>query len=177
MVPMQRVGRLILAAWAALLLAAPALAQSTPKTLGEYRAWTALQYKERGDDVCFMSSSPEKWTSDPKGVNRGDIYMLVTHRPGAKIRDEVSVYAGYPYEEDSEVTVDIDGQQFKLFTDQDTAWAYDADSDRKLVQAMVRGNTMVIRGTSSRGSLTIDTYSLSGFTAARDAINKACRIR
>jgi len=71
----------------------------------------------------------------------------------------------------------IDGQDFDLFTDGDSAWARDAETDRKLVQAMVRGNSMVVRGTSSRGTLTVDTYSLSGFTAARNAINKACKVR
>jgi hypothetical protein len=169
--------RLILFVLTLGLFAAPVLAQSTPKIIGEYRAWEALTYKESGSDVCFMSSSPEKWTSEPKNVRRGDIYILVTHRPGRSVRDEVSIYTGYTYKKDSDVTLAIDGQDFELFTDGDTAWARDAETDRKLVQAMVRGNRMVVRGTSSRGTLTIDTYSLSGFTAARNAINKACRIR
>jgi hypothetical protein len=33
---------------------------------------------------------------------------------------------------------------------------------------------MIVKGTSSRGTLTTDTYSLSGFTAAFNAISKAC---
>ena len=33
---------------------------------------------------------------------------------------------------------------------------------------------MVVRGVSSRGTQTTDTYSLSGFTAAYRAINTAC---
>ena len=64
-----------------------------------------------------------------------------------------------------------------MFTHDDTAWARDAASDSAMVKAMIRGNTMVIRGTSNRGTVTTDTYSLSGFTAAHNAINKACRIR
>jgi hypothetical protein len=31
-----------------------------------------------------------------------------------------------------------------------------------------------VQGTSSRGTLTTDTYSLSGFSAAYDAISEAC---
>jgi hypothetical protein len=34
---------------------------------------------------------------------------------------------------------------------------------------------MVIKGTSSRGTLTTDTYSLAGFTAAYNAIEQACK--
>jgi hypothetical protein len=33
---------------------------------------------------------------------------------------------------------------------------------------------MVVRGTSQRGTNTIDTYSLSGVTAAMGEIDKAC---
>jgi Invasion associated locus B (IalB) protein len=36
------------------------------------------------------------------------------------------------------------------------------------------GKQMIVRGTSSRGTETTDTYSLSGFTAALAAIDKAC---
>ncbi len=33
---------------------------------------------------------------------------------------------------------------------------------------------MVVKGTSSRGTLTTDTYSLTGFSAALQSIDKAC---
>jgi hypothetical protein len=54
------------------------------------------------------------------------------------------------------------------------AWAPDETADRALVQAMAAGRQMVVRGTSSRGTLTTDTYSLSGFTRAHQEINRAC---
>jgi len=174
---MRAATRLILLVLTPWLFAAPVFAQSNAKLIGDYRAWEALTYKEGGSDVCYMSSSPEKWTSQPENVRRGDIYLLVTHRPSRGVKDEVSIYTGYTYKQGSDVTLEIDGQDFELFTDGDTAWARDAETDKKLVQAMIRGNKMVIRGTSSRGTLTIDTYSLSGFTAARNAINKACKVR
>jgi hypothetical protein len=174
---MRAASRLILFVLTLGILAVPVLAQSTPEQIGVYRAWTALTLKEGGRHVCYMSSKPEKWTSEPKNVQRGAINILVTHDNGRRVKDEVSIYTGYAYKKSSEVTLAIDGQDFELFTDGDSAWARDAKTDRKLVQAMVRGNSMVVRGTSSRGTLTIDTYSLSGFTAARNAINKACKIR
>ena len=45
----------------------------------------------------------------------------------------------------------------------------------KLVRAMKSGNRMVVYGTSSRGTKTTDTYSLSGFTAMKKRIDKACK--
>ena len=159
----------------ALLGVTAAAAQDRPKLIGEYKDWDAFTYQEDGKPVCFVSSSP--LDSSPKNVNRGDIYILVTHRPESKTLDEISVYTGYPYEDSSVATVDVDGRNFELFTKDDTAWAYDAEADKKLVRAMVRGSKMGIRGTSQRGTSTIDRYSLQGFTAARNAINKACKVR
>ena len=158
------------------IFAMPVFAQSNPKVIGEYRAWLASTYK----GSCYISSRPKESTTEPKNVQRGAIHFLVTHNQGGRVKDEVSIYAGYTYKKGS-VTLAIDGQDFgkrgDLFTDRDSAWARDAETDRKLVQAMVRGNSMVVRGTSSRGTLTIDTYSLYGLTAARNAINKACKVR
>ena len=72
------------------------------------------------------------------------------------------------------VSVDVDGKKFKLFTKGGNAWATDASADKALVAAMKAGRRMIIKGTSSRGTLTTDTYSLSGLTAAIKAIDKAC---
>ncbi|MFO1113388.1 MAG: invasion associated locus B family protein [Rhodospirillales bacterium] len=51
---------------------------------------------------------------------------------------------------------------------------YDATVDRAIVAAMKAGQKMTVRGTSARGTITTDTYSLSGFSAALAAIDKAC---
>ena len=153
---------------------AAAGAQDRPKLIGEYKDWDAFTYQEDGKPVCFVSSSPKD--SNPKNVRRDDIYILVTHRPESKTLDEVSVYTGYPYRDSSVATIDIDGRNFELFTKGDTAWAYDADADKTLVRAMVQGSEMRISGTSQRGTDTTDRYSLLGFTAARNAINKACKV-
>ncbi len=150
-------------------------AQTSPKIIGKFKSWTALKYKEKGKLVCFISSSPTKWSSKPKGVNRGDIYILVTHRPSFGTRDEVSVYVGYPLKKKSEAIAIIDGEKFRLFTDEKTAWARDSKTDKKLVKAMRSGNQLVINGVSSRGSKTRDIYSLLGFTSAHNTINRTCK--
>ena len=78
---------------------------------------------------------------------------------------------------DSDAVVEIDGKKFTLFTHQDGAWAKNSEADGNLVQAMKKGTRMIIRGTSSRNTKTVDTYSLIGFTAAHTAIGKACKIQ
>jgi hypothetical protein len=99
---------------------------------------------------------------------------MVTHRPGEARKDEVSIVAGYVYQDSSPVDVEVGAVKVRLFTEGESAWTVDKDSDRQLVQAMIRGSTMVVQGTSARGTKTKDTYSLSGFTRAYQAINQAC---
>ena len=61
--------------------------------------------------------------------------------------------------------------------DPEGAWTPDAAADRELVDAMQRGKILVLRGTSSRGTDTVDTFSLIGFTKAYQEINKACGVK
>lgn len=140
--------------------------------LGEYRDWRAFTYNEDGNRVCYMASEPTEDEGDY--TRRGDIYAMVTHRPAQGTRDVVSFVIGYTFQEDSRVTVDIDGEEFTLFTHNDTAWAPDAQTDSALVEAMRSGREMVVRGTSNRGTDTTDTYSLLGFTRAHDEITETC---
>jgi len=160
-----------LAVAALLALAAPAAAQGI-KRLGDFGDWNAYTFTEKGKVACYMASMPKK--SEGKYKKRGDVFAIVTHRPSEKRRDVVSVVAGYTYQKDSWVRVVIGTDTFRLFTQDDGAWAPDHEKDTALVAAMIKGRSMVVEGTSSRGTKTTDTYSLNGFTKAYQAINKAC---
>jgi invasion protein IalB len=149
----------------------PAAAQQ--RSLGTFGDWTAVVDGSGSKRLCYVGSEPKK--SEGKYTSRGNIHLLVTHRPADKVTGEVSVTTGYTYAEGKDAEVDIDGKSFKLFTRGSNAWAYDVAADRELIAAMKAGRTMVVRGTSSRGTLTTDSYSLAGFTAAMNAIDKACK--
>jgi hypothetical protein len=43
-----------------------------------------------------------------------------------------------------------------------------------MVEAMVNGADMIVKGMSARGTETADTYSLIGFTATKKVIDKTC---
>jgi len=162
---------------AALVLAgAGAATAQSQGFIDNFEDWSAFSEKENGKPLCYMASLPQKAEGDY--TVRGDTYVMITHRPSEKTVGEVSIRAGYTYKEGSEVEARIDsGKPFKLFTDGGFAWARDAKTDRALVSAMRLGGTMIVKGTSSRGTLTTDTYSLSGFTAAYGAISKACNVK
>ena len=143
-----------------------------PTFVGTFSDWSAFTQPQDGAKICYVGGIPKKEEGDYQ--RRGDTYTLVTHRPKDNVKGELSVEAGYTYKPDSEVELDIDGTTFRLFTKDGNAWAYTRDADKALVAAMKKGRQMIIRGTSSRGTLTTDTYSLKGFTAAIRAIDKAC---
>ncbi|MBX6322610.1 MAG: invasion associated locus B family protein [Rhodospirillaceae bacterium] len=165
------IARFVLAA--TLVLAAGLAQAETPKAelIGKFDDWTAASFEEQAGKGCFVVSVPKK--SEGKYTRRDPTYVHVTHRPAMNTRDVVSVTAGYTYKPGSTVKVTIGDETFTLFTKEGAAWADDA-LDAKLVEAMKKGDTMVVEGTSSRGTLTTDTYSLAGFTAAYEAIGKAC---
>ena len=140
-----------------------------------YTDWDAFAYNEKSGKICYMASSPQK--SDGKYSERGDIYFLVTNRKAEKSIGVVSVIAGYVYKKESSVKLKISGKEFELFTNDDKAWAFDDKGDKDVVKAMKRGNKMVVTGTSASDTTTADTYSLTGFSAAYDAIGKACDVK
>lgn len=147
-------------------------ATAQQRSLGSFGDWTAVIDGAGSKKLCYAGSVPKK--AEGKYTSRDDIHLLVTHRPADKVRGEVSITAGYTYRDGKDAEADIDGKTFNLFTRGGNAWAYDAAADKEMVAAMKAGRTMIVRGTSSRGTLTTDTYSLSGFTAAMNAIDKAC---
>ena len=145
-----------------------------PKLLAENKDWAAYAFSDsKNGKTCFMTSTPV--LTKPKKVKHGDVYAMVTHRPKAKIRDEVSLNVGYPFKPRSEVTISIGKKPFKMYTSVDSAWSYDEADDRKLVKAMKAGDDMQVKGVSKRGTRVSYRFSLSGFTASYKAISKACK--
>lgn len=153
-------------------VATPALAQ-TPNRIGTFSDWSAYAYSDGRGKVCYAASQPK--TEAPQGLNRDPAYFMITARPSENVRGEVSVIMGYPFKDGSRVSVDVDGQKFAMFTKDDGAWIENAAQESALVAAMRKGHSLVIGGTSRRGTQTTDTYSLSGISASLDALAKNCR--
>lgn len=152
-----------------------ASAAAADKVLGLYGDWGAQTFTEGKHTGCSMWSQPVK--DQGKYKQRGPIYAYVTHRPWEKRLNEVSIATGYTYKKNSTVELRIGSNKFSLFTDGDTAWSRSSKDDKKLVDAMRRGSSMIVVGVSSKGTKTTDTFSLTGFTKAYEAIGKACKVK
>ncbi len=163
---------LLTAAAAMLLVSATAAAAQTPTRVNQFQDWGSYSYDSNGGKVCYVLSTPK--SMQPSSVNHGDIFFLVSQKPGARAAYEPQVVMGYPLREGSKVVVDVDGRKFNMFVRGESAWMENAAEEPQLVTAMRGGRQLKVDATSQRGTATNYTYSLSGITAALNSIN-TCR--
>lgn len=156
---------------AAVFLAGHAAAAES-RLISKHADWDASLRTAGKERICYIASLPKKSTGKYK--KRGEVSVIVAHWPKRKRWAEVTVNAGYRYKPKSEVAVRIGGVDHRLFTSGGQAYAYKGE-DAKLVAAMRAGATMTIVGVSSKGTRTVDTYSLKGISAALKAIDAECR--
>jgi len=143
--------------------------------LGQSGSWTAYQAQDGSGLVCYVVGQPQK--SEPASAARKPPMAMVTHRPGEKIANVVSFVEGYPVRTGSEVSIDIGGSKFDLFTKDDSAWARTAELDRMIVTTLGKAKQVVVRATPQKGPATSDTYALAGFAKALALIDKACGVK
>jgi len=154
---------------------APPSATTPSERLGAAASWTAYAYKEKSGRVCYLAGEPQK--HGPAGGKHKHPLAMVTHRPGEKIANVVSFVEGYPLKEGSDVSLDIAGAKFDLFTKGDSAWARTAELDKAIVEAMAKGKQAAVKGVLQNGQPTTETYSLAGFAQALALIDKACDVK
>jgi hypothetical protein len=99
---------------------------------------------------------------------------MVFYRPSEVAKGQIAFTGGYPFASGSTVNVNISGNEFEMFTEGEWAWPASASDDAKMVTAMKRGASAIVTGVSGRGTVTKDTFSLLGFTAAVEDAEKRC---
>ena len=116
---------------------------------------------------------PAKSTEPATGAG-AEAYLYITNRPGEDVVSEFNIVAGYTFQTGSVATVSVGGQSFNLFTQGDAAWLDDAGQSTALAAAIRAGSTLSVEGTNATGARVVQSYSLSGATAAQQAIGAEC---
>lgn len=145
----------------------PATAQSV-RSLGDYRDWSAYSSSDGAGPVCFAMSKPTDVSPAPDGYSSA--YLYLTHRPSESVRNEMNLVAGFTFAPDTPATLTISGVSYDLFTEGDAAWLLDPARNGDLAGSMRAGSTLTIEATSDKGIRIVETFSLSGATAAARAI-------
>jgi hypothetical protein len=152
-----------------------ALAQESTNLVTTATDWSV--FVEESPKECWGVTVPKQTVNtrdgQPVSVRRGDILLFVTYRPGKP--GEVSFIGGYPFAGGSTVSVNIDGSTFQLFTDGEWAWPGSPEDDAAMLAAMKKGTTATMSAKSGKGTQTVDTFSLRGFTAAMEEASKRCQ--
>jgi len=143
----------------------PGANSAKAERLGDAQGWSAFAETDKNAKACYLVGRPVK--TDPENLKRGDVYVYVTHRPAA----------GYPYKDATDAELSVDTHKFALFTNKESAWSRDAATDKTVVDAMAKAKQAVLKGTSARGTVTTDTYSLDGFAPMLAQIDKACGVK
>jgi hypothetical protein len=157
-----------------LLLLCPFLLRGAPEPelIDTYEEWEVYVLAGEPGKICYIASDPVE--ADPGSDPQGKTWVLVTHRPGDAVRNEVSVLAAHDYQPETDVTIVIDTHHYRLFTQGDSAWLRTREEEADMVLAMKRGRRMTVVGRSAEGATTTDKFSLMGFTAALRAADQAC---
>lgn len=160
----------------AFAFASAGVAQESTNRVDAKTDWSV--FVEDDPTECWIVSAPKSVVNTKDGkvvaVNRGDILLFVSFRPGTEVQGEVSFAGGYPFKEGTTVNLKIGSAGYELFVDGEWAWPASKAEDAKITTSMKRGASAVVTGMSSRGTTTEDTFSLLGFTAALEEAERRC---
>jgi hypothetical protein len=155
--------------------AAAVAGAAKPTLLGQYGDWGAYTASPGGKKICFAIARPTSSATEPPGKPRNPSYMFISSRPAEKVINEVSIVIGYSFKPSSEATAEVGSASFALYTQQDGAWIKNAQEEAHVIDAMRAGQSAIVKGVSSKGTKSIDTFSLKGLSQALDRTDQECK--
>ena len=142
------------------------------KKIGKFKDWEAMILKKNSELVCFAQTKPI--LQSPK-KNPRDARLFVSFRPNEKITDEISITAGYEFNDKNSIIARSGKNKYKFDIAKDGfAWIAENKIEKKMIKTMKKGSRIMITGYNQSGSQTIDHYSLMGFTKAYTTAKKNC---
>lgn len=143
--------------------------------LGQFGDWGAYTASPGGKKICFALAKPATAVTDPAGRSRDAAYLFISTRPAEKVKNEVSTVVGYPQKPSANTTASIGSQSYAMYPQNDGAWIRNAAEEAQMVNTLRKGADVVIRSESTRGTKSIDTYSLKGVSEALDKVAEECK--
>ncbi len=154
---------------------APAAGGAEPMLIGQFGGWGAYTAAPNGRKVCFALAKPSSSKTNPPNRPRDPAYVFVSTRPAEKVNNEVSIMIGYQLKPGSESTLVVGGATFSMYTQGDGIWIKNAADEERMVEAMRKAGDATVKGVSSKGTETTDTFALKGLAQALDKLGQTCR--
>ncbi|MCA3595758.1 MAG: hypothetical protein ING72_07265 [Methylobacterium sp.] len=155
--------------------AAPAQPRANPNEtfeLGTFGDWKAAVSGQGRAQVCYALASPNERL--PKNLKRDPASIFVSTRIGDGARNELAIRLGFGAKPREDATLTIGTANFALVTEGENAFLKNPAQEAQLLDAMRRGQNVLIKVTSARGNALTDRYSLKGFAQAVERMAKQC---
>lgn len=153
--------------------AAPA-AQGAGQTflIGTFGDWKALMTGKDKQKICYALAQPKD--RKPDTLKRDPGYLFVSNRLADGAKNEVAINLGFAGRTNEDGSLAIGTTRFALVAAAESAFLKNPAQEAQLVEAMKKGQSIIIKVKSARGNETTDTYSLTGFAQALGAVAKEC---
>tara|TARA_B110001452_G_scaffold184065_1_gene154720 strand:- start:1086 stop:1586 length:501 start_codon:yes stop_codon:yes gene_type:complete len=153
------------------LMFTTSLVGAKPKSSGKFKDWQSFVADTEKGKICFAQSLPTERA--PKKFKRNKSKLFVTFRPSEDIKNEVSVTSGHVYK-NSSVSIKSGRNNYSLFSQGNFAWIADEKEELRFIKLMKKATSVMVTANETKGSQTVDHYSMMGFTKAYNTAKKNC---
>ena len=166
-----------------------------PALVASYGDWSVFQSQAGKSHICYTLAQPKDRA--PADIKRDPAYAFISERPSERVRNEVSFIMGFevgapppPAESKDKKKPDskdrksrneavsptavIGDAEFELLPKGNDVWVKNAAEESQLIDEMRKGAKLTIKAASKKGNVTVDSYSLAGFSQAIDRALKDC---
>jgi invasion protein IalB len=156
-----------------------------PSLVASYGDWGVYQTQAAKGRVCYTLAQPKERA--PADLKRDPAYAFISDRPGEGVRHEISFIMGFDVASspadapdpkkkgvDKGAMATVGDQTFELLAKTSNLWVKNPAKEGQLVDEMRKGAKLQVKAASKKGNMTIDTYSLVGFSQALDRVQKDC---
>ncbi len=140
------------------------------ETSGKWQAFSSQQGRSK---VCYALSKAE--SRAPANLKDVEAMLFISSRPAENVRNEISLVLNFDLKENVEHQAIIGSDQFALVAKGQNMWLKNPAEEPRMLDAMRKGSTLEIKGTSKRGNATTDKYSLAGVTQVIKRAEDACK--
>lgn len=140
--------------------------------LARFHDWNLFKAKYNSKELCYIASTPIK--REGNYLKRGEPYFLITELKNDV--DEVSLSAGFVFNQSSNVELSFGGKKFNLFPYKTVAWSQDKNDDIEIIKEMQKNADMIVTSIDNEGKIAIDSYSLIGFVESYKKLKQMCDI-
>ncbi len=137
---------------------------------GDWGAYTSGAGKSV---TCYVLSEPKD--RQPTSLKRDKGYLFISNRPGESVKNEVAFDMGFEIKTDGPATAEIGASSFDLIAKGTKLWVKNPAKEPEFVEALRKGQKLVVKAQSKKGNSSIDTYMLAGVGQMLDRSTKDCQ--